>query len=110
MVHIETFRQLALSFPDAVELPHFELTSFRTKKKIFATYHQKTNRAMLKLPLVDQSVFCTYDNSIFFPVPGFWGRNGSTFVELEKVKKQVFKDALTTAYYNVSGINKPGRK
>ena len=110
MVNIETFRQLALSFPDAVELPHFELTSFKTKKKIFATYHQKTNRAMLKLPLVDQSVFCSCDNTVFFPVPGFWGRNGPTFVELEKVKKNIFKDALTTAYNNVAAIKKPGRK
>jgi hypothetical protein len=110
MVNIETFRQLALSFPEAVELPHFELTSFRTKKKIFATYHQKINRAMLKLPLVDQSVFCSYDNTVFFPVPGFWGSNGSTFVELEKVKKHVFKDALTIAYNNAFGINRPGRK
>jgi len=73
MVSIETFRQLALSFPDATELPHFDLISFRVKKKIFATWHQKDNRAMLKLPLVDQSVFCSYDNTVFFPVPGYWG-------------------------------------
>jgi hypothetical protein len=98
MVNIEIFRQLALSFPDAVELPHFDLTSFRAKKKIFATYHQKTNRAMLKLPLVDQSVFCSYDSAVFFPVPGSWGKGGATFVELGKVKKNIFKDALKVAY------------
>lgn len=100
MVSIETFRQLALSFPGAIELPHFELTSFRVKKKIFATWHQKDNRAMLKLPLVDQSVFCSYDNTIFFPVPGSWGTNGATFVDLKKVKKNIFKDVLKIAYEN----------
>lgn len=98
MVDISYFRQLALSFPDTVELPHFELTSFRVKKKIFATYWPKENRAMLKLSLVDQSVFCAYDKTIFFPVPGGWGKKGATFVALKKVRKDMFKDALTTAY------------
>ena len=36
MATIETFRALALSFPETVGLPHFDLTSFRIKKKIFA--------------------------------------------------------------------------
>ncbi len=98
MVDIETFRKLALSFPQTQEQPHFHLTSFRFKKKIFATLWQKENRAMLKLSLIDQSVFCSYDNSVFFPVPGGWGKQGATFVELKKVRKDMFKDALTTAY------------
>jgi hypothetical protein len=29
MVSIETFRQLAMSFPNATEEPHFEKTSFQ---------------------------------------------------------------------------------
>lgn len=107
MVYIETFRQLALSFPGTVELPHFELTSFRVKKKIFATYHQKENRAMFKLSLVDQSVFCSYDNNIFFPVPGSWGKNGATFVEMKKVRKDIFTDALAQAYNNVAAPKRP---
>ena len=37
MVTIDIFRKLALSFPEATEGPHFEKTSFRGKKKIFAT-------------------------------------------------------------------------
>jgi hypothetical protein len=102
MVNIETFRQLALSFPDAVELPHFDLTSFRVKKKIFATFWPKEDKAMLKLPLIEQSVFCSYDNTIFYPVPGSWGKNGSTFVDLKKVRKDIFKNALQIAYANVS--------
>ena len=107
MVNIETFRELALSFPDTVELPHFDLTSFRVKKKIFATFWPKENRAMLKLPLIDQSVFCSYDKAIFFPVPGGWGRKGATFVELKKVKKDIFKDALTIAYNGVAPKKNP---
>lgn len=102
MVNLETFRQLALSFPDTVELPHFELISFRVKKKIFATFWPKEDKAMLKLPLIEQSVFCSYDNTIFYPVPGGWGKNGSTFVNLKKVKKDIFKNAIQIAYANVS--------
>jgi len=107
MVDIATFRQLALSFPDAVELPHFHLASFRLGKKIFATLHQEDNRAMLQLPLIEQSVFCSYGEAVFFPVPGGWGRKGATFVELGKVKKNMLKDALKVAYDKLAG---PGGK
>jgi predicted DNA-binding protein (MmcQ/YjbR family) len=97
MVSINNFRKLALSFPDAEEHPHFHLASFRVKKKIFATLWEKENRAMLKLSLVDQSVFCTY-HEVFSPVPGGWGTKGATFVDLGKVRSDMFKDALQAAY------------
>ncbi|MGZ5191584.1 MAG: MmcQ/YjbR family DNA-binding protein [Flavisolibacter sp.] len=109
MVDFETFRKIALSFPDTEELPHFDLPSFRIKKKIFATLWEKENRAMLKLSPVSQSVFCSYDLSIFYPVPGGWGKKGATFVDLKKVRKDMFKDALTTAYKEVSA-KKPAAK
>ena len=53
---------------------------------------------MLKLSLIDQSVFCSFDDAVFFPVPGGWGKQGATFVDLKKVRKDMFKDALSTAY------------
>ncbi len=102
MVSIEAFRELALSFPDAEEHPHFNIPSFRIRKKIFATLWEKENKAMLKLSLISQSVFCSYDQAIFYPVPGGWGKQGATFVNLGKVRKDMFKDALTTAYEEVS--------
>jgi predicted DNA-binding protein (MmcQ/YjbR family) len=109
MVSIDSFRKLALSLPGADEQPHFHLQSFRVKKKIFATLWQKENRAMLKLSLVDQSVFCSYGEAVFFPVPGAWGKQGATFVDLAKVRKDMFKDALTSAYNGV--VSKlPGKK
>jgi hypothetical protein len=37
-----------------------------------------------------------------FPVPGGWGRQGSTFINLKKVKKSLFMDALTTAWKTVA--------
>jgi hypothetical protein len=98
MVSVETARQLALSFPETDEHPHFERRAFRVKKKIFATLSEKDRTMNLKLTLVDQSVFCAFDPSVIYPVPGGWGRMGSTVVNLKKVRKAMFKDALTVAY------------
>lgn len=102
MVTVETFRKLALSFPESFELPHFDLASFRVNKKIFATLLVEKQRAMLKLSTVDQSVFCAFDKSIIYPVPGSWGKKGCTYFELSKIKKGMIKDALLQAYCNVA--------
>ena len=101
MVSIDRFRKMALSLPDTDEHPHFHLQAFRVKKKIFATLHAADNRAMLKLSPVEQSVYCDLDNKMFFPVPGGWGKQGATFVDLGSVKSSVFREALQTAYAGV---------
>jgi hypothetical protein len=98
MVRIDTVRQLALSFPETDEHPHFDRQAFRVKKKIFATLSEKDMTVSLKLTLVDQSVFCAFDNTVIYPVPGGWGRMGFTYINLKKVKKAMFRDALTVAY------------
>jgi hypothetical protein len=105
MISFSVFRKLALSFPGASEEPHFHLISFRYKNKIFATWWEKENRAMLKLPVADQSVYCSFDKDIFFPVPGSWGAKGATFAALDKVPTAVFKEALTIAYKTVAAKN-----
>jgi hypothetical protein len=102
MVSLNKFRELALSFPGSEEQPHFHLPSFRFKKKIFATLWEKENKAMIRLPVIDQSVFCSYDDSIFTPVPGGWGKQGATFVDLKKIKKKILKEALAIAYNSLS--------
>jgi predicted DNA-binding protein (MmcQ/YjbR family) len=102
MVTSKEVQTLALSFEEATEQPHFEKQSFRVKKKIFATLDTKLNRAVLKLSPVDQSVFTDYNSKIIYPVPGAWGKQGWTIVELKKIRKDIFKDALTTAYCTVA--------
>ena len=102
MVTIEEARKLVLSFPETDEHPHFDKKAFRVKKKIFATLDEKAKRMMVKLSPTDQSVFCSFNNEIIYPVPGGWGRQGATFVELNKVRKSMFKDAVTTAYCTVA--------
>lgn len=109
MVDIETFRHLALSFPGTIEQPHFELTSFRVNKKIFATLDESKHRACLMLSEIDQSVFCAHDRNIIYPVPNKWGLKGATFVELKGIKKNILKDALLQAY-NKHSIKLPQNK
>ena len=102
MVNTETFRQLALSFPEVTEQPHFEKASFRIGKKIFATLNIEHDRACIKLSETDQDVFCTFDRSVIFPVPNKWGKQGWTLINLKKVRKPMLLDALTTAYCEVA--------
>ncbi len=102
MVSTATVRLLALSFPETDEHPHFEWTAFRVKKKIFATLSEKDRTVSLKLTPGDQSVFCAFDKTVIYPVPGGWGRMGFTYVNLKKVRKAMFKDALTVAYCTVA--------
>lgn len=102
MVSIETFRKLALSFPEATEEPHFEKTSFRVRKKIFATYDDVLKRASLKLSEIDQDVFHSADRSGIYPVGNKWGKQGWTIVELKNVRKDLFSAALTAAYCEVA--------
>ena len=101
MVSIDTFRKLAISFPNVTEEPHFEKTSFRINKKIFATFDEKNNNAILKLNEIDQSVFCSSSEMIFYPIPNKWGKQGWTIVELSKVRTEMFEDALILSYQNV---------
>lgn len=101
MVSIETVRKIALAFEESLEEPHFEKSSFRIRKKIFATLDKKKLEVVLKLSEIDQSVFCDYDDAIY-PVPGAWGKKGWTRVELSKVREDLFQDALTTAFRTVA--------
>lgn len=103
MISVENFRKIALEFDEAEEQTHFEKTSFRINKKIFATLDTKLKKVVvIKLSEIDQSVFCAHDSSIIYPVNGAWGIQGWTIIELSKVKKEVLKDALTTSYCNVA--------
>jgi len=49
MVSIADFRTMALAFPEAIELPHFDLASFRVTTKILTTLLEKNERAFVKL-------------------------------------------------------------
>ena len=102
MISLATLRQMALSFPETTEKPHFEKTSFRVKNKIFVTYDAVNNQACIKLSEIDQNVFSLVNKEAIFPVPNKWGKQGWTFVKLNLVGSEIFADALTTAYCGIA--------
>jgi len=110
MVDIASFKNMALSFPETVELPHFEKASFRVKNKIFATLDTVNQKACLKFSEIDQSVFCAIDAEMIYPVDNKWGKQGWTFVELKKVKKSLLKDALSKAHMEVASAKIKSKK
>ncbi len=95
----ESFRKLALSFPETEENPHFERAAFKViGRRIFATLHEESRTANLKLSLEDQSAFTTFGKGSIYPVPNKWGLQGWTTFELRKLKNEIMKDALECAY------------
>ncbi|MEO5684324.1 MAG: MmcQ/YjbR family DNA-binding protein [Chitinophagaceae bacterium] len=102
MVSTDTFQQMALSFPASTEQPHFEKTSFRVSKKIFATLDIKNKLVSIKLSAADQDVFSAFDKTIIYPVPNKWGKQGWTIINLQKIRKAMCMDALTCAYLQVT--------
>jgi len=101
MVNIDTFNQLALSFPGVEVQPHFEKIAYRVKKKIFATRAPDSHIVCVKLSEIDQSVFCAFDKTIIYPVDNKWGKQGWTLIDLKKVRKDMLKDLLSTACNSV---------
>jgi hypothetical protein len=102
MVRVDTFRKLALSFEETTEAPHFEVTSFKVKGKIFATLNPPHHRGCVRLSPVDQDVFCAFDPEVIYKVPNAWAKYGWTNINLKKVKREMLLDALTTAYCTVA--------
>lgn len=95
-----------MTFPAVTEQPHFEKTSFRVNKKIFATLAEEQKTAVIKLPEKEQSVFCAFDPAVLYPVPNKWGKQGWTMINLKTVKTAMLKDALTISYNEVSSTKK----
>ena len=98
MVSITAARVIALSFLGAEEQPHFEMTSFRVKKKIFVTLNAERLHITLRLSAMDQSMFCEYHPSIVYPVSSAWGKHGWTHVNLELVSEELLTALITLSY------------
>jgi hypothetical protein len=99
----DTFRRLALSFPETAEAEHMNHPDFRVSGKIFATlaYPDETY-GMVKLSPLDQDKFVQTLPEVFTPVPGYWGKNGATHVHLKKATKKALEPAMAAAWQNAA--------
>lgn len=100
MLTRDDVRKAALSMPEAYEEPHFHMASFRVAKKIFCTLHDPEQRIMLKLDPEDQHNLA--DGVVIEPVPGSWGRKGSTLVWFEKLEPERLAELMRMAWANVA--------
>jgi hypothetical protein len=97
------FRGVALSFPDAVEGSHQGHADFRVGKRIFATLgYPDDDWGMVKLKPEQQTVLVEAEPEIFRPVPGGWGKSGSTNVRLAKADPATLQSALAMAWQNAA--------
>ncbi|MBL7825731.1 MAG: MmcQ/YjbR family DNA-binding protein [Saprospiraceae bacterium] len=99
---IQAFRQFALSLPETDETVHFNIVSFRVKKKIFATMNAPENRATLRFTPENQDVFTAIGKGTVFPVPNKWGAYGWTHLNLETVDWELCCDALQVAWFDTA--------
>jgi hypothetical protein len=105
------FRKLALSLDGAEEGSHMGNADFRVGGRIFATLSlEKEGYGVLLLNPEQQVGMVSDAPEVFSPVPGGWGRNGSTRALLAKVKPDMLKGALQTAWQNRVEKNKGARK
>src|ERR1700750_2524699 len=103
MPDIETARKIALSLPNAEEYVHVGRPAFKVKnKRTFGPLWPADNRMTVILSPIDQSVFHSFDPTIFYPIPNKWGLKVATYVELSKVRLDMLKDAITTAWETAS--------
>jgi len=76
---------------------------FRVGKRIFATLgYPDTSLGMVKLTPAQQALFVKSHPRIFAPVPGGWGRMGSTHVRLRAAGPKTLQPALLAAWTNIA--------
>ena len=97
------FRRMALKLPGVIEGSHQGHADFRVGKRIFATLgYPDRDWGMVKLTPQQQSMLVEAEPEIFRPVPGGWGKRGSTNIRLAAVDRATLKSALTLAWSNIA--------
>ncbi len=106
------FREIALRFPEAVEAARMGHPDFRVGGKIFATLgYPNEERGVLVLSPEEQRDLISQHPEMFEPVPGGWGRRGSTQVLLTRITRPVLRAAMKKAWQRkaTKRLSKPRR-
>jgi hypothetical protein len=106
------FRRLALSLPGAEEGSHMGSADFRVGGRIFATLASE-NKGYGNLMLTPelQAEFVQEQPDVFLPIPGGWGRNGSTHIRLAAANEDLLAGALKAAWkLRIDKNTKPAKK
>jgi hypothetical protein len=96
---VQDFRRIALSLEEVEEGSHMGAADFRVGGRIFATLEaQNQGYGNLMLTPEVQAQFVAEAPNIFLPIPGGWGRMGSTHVRLSEASEDLLTGALQTAW------------
>jgi predicted DNA-binding protein (MmcQ/YjbR family) len=98
MTPLATAGELALALPGAEERDHWGRPSYRIKGRIFATLHPADRRMVVKLPIDERLALTDLDPQTASAVPGAWGRQGWTIVELARADRRQVARLLRIAY------------
>ena len=100
---IARFRKIALALPGAVEGAHNGHADFRVGKRVFASLgYPDAEWGMVKLTPEQQVLVVEAEPEIFRPVPGAWGKNGSTNLKVARADQTTLRSALSMAWRNVA--------
>ena len=95
-VNVAAVRRLALALPEASEEPHFHLTSFRVKGKIFATVAPDGTYMNVFVDDEQREIMCRVDPTAYETL--MWGKTGYLHVHLKKAKTGDVETLLRSAW------------
>lgn len=98
----QDYCDLALSMPEAEQSSHFDVTDFRVKNRIFATFREADARAVIKLTPADQQLLMATSPGVFAPIKGSWGEKGWTLVRLADAGDDILRHAIAIAWRTVA--------
>ncbi len=110
-MNAKDFRRIALSFDGVEEGSHMGQPDFRVGGRIFATLASESQGyGNLMLTPEQQSAFVEEQPNIFLPIPGGWGRMGSTHIRLAEATEDILTGALRAAWkIRIAKNNKTSR-
>ena len=103
----EQFREMALSFPEAVEAAHMGHPDFRAHGRIFATVQHDPQWGGLMLTPEQQRRLLREYGDAFKPAAGAWGAGGATLVHFASIDEETMGEVLTVCWQNAEA--KKGR-
>lgn len=95
-MNLQAVRKLALALPEASEEPHFHLSSFRVKGKIFATVAPDGSYMNVFVGDEQREIMVTVDPKAYETKT--WGKIGYLHVHLAAAKARDVKTLLRDAW------------
>ncbi|KIL35675.1 hypothetical protein SD71_12320 [Cohnella kolymensis] len=101
MITPEEVRNIALSFPEAVEVKHWDKPSFRVRNKIFAVIQPDRISLVIKTAPDDRAVYTMMDPDIY-QMPAAFSNLNYMVVRMDRVEPAELHGLLIKAWRSVS--------